>query len=210
MIHDISVRLDDQAMAMPNDVAFQRRFFKTIAAGASCNQSMLTMSIHRGTHVDTPLHFIEGGKALKDYPLERFVLPAVVVEAPRGLTLGPEALEGADVRPGDAVLFKTDNSRAGWSTSGVFRTEYAAVTLKLAMRLIELGASMAGLDYPTIEIRGDRTYPVHKALLGSDILILEGINLVDVISGRYTLSCLPLPLVNAEASPVRAVLSSPA
>jgi len=43
-------------------------------------------------------------------------------------------------------------------------------------------------------------------LLGSNILILEGINLKEVPEGLYTLFCFPLKLSNVEAAPTRAVL----
>ena len=53
---------------------------------------------------------------------------------------------------------------------------------------------------------GDHTFPVHRKLLGNNILILEGIDLLNVPSGKFTLLCLPLKIKGGEASPVRAVL----
>ncbi len=47
---------------------------------------------------------------------------------------------------------------------------------------------------------------VHEILLGAEIWLIEGLNLTDVKPGNYNLICLPLKLMNAEGSPVRAVL----
>jgi len=206
MIHDITVRLADQAPPYPGDPPFERRFTRTIAGGGACNFSVLSMSLHRGTHVDAPLHFIDGGRAVGDYGLERFLLPALVVEVPPGPAVRPEHFAAADVRPGQAVLFKTDNSRRGWVRSGAFTEDFVHLTLPAGQKLLELRAGLVGIDYATVERRGDPSHPLHKLLLGADILILECVDLGAVPPGRYTLHCPPLSLGPAEASPVRAVL----
>ena len=46
----------------------------------------------------------------------------------------------------------------------------------------------------------------HKAVLKADMRVLEGLVLDDVPEGRYELIALPLPVVNGDASPVRAIL----
>lgn len=209
MIHDISVRLEDQAVPFPGDPPFERRFVRSIREGGSCNLSRLTMSVHRGTHVDAPLHFLDGASCLGDYPIERFILPAAVVEVPAGPEVLAGHLAGLAPAPGEAVLLKTDNSRLGWAAAGAIRDDYVHVTLPAAQRLAGLGVGLVGIDYPTIEQRGSRGHPVHKALLAADILILEGINLAGVAAGRYQLFCLPLALASAEGAPARAVLLGP-
>ncbi|MGZ3686616.1 MAG: hypothetical protein ACXVCI_22395, partial [Bdellovibrionota bacterium] len=49
----------------------------------------------------------------------------------------------------------------------------------------------------------------HQALFRRDVAVLEGIILNRVESGLYTLIALPLPLKDADASPVRAILLEP-
>ena len=49
-------------------------------------------------------------------------------------------------------------------------------------------------------------FPVHMALLGNGITILEGLILEGVPEGEYTLSALPLKFEGGDGSPVRAVL----
>ena len=52
----------------------------------------------------------------------------------------------------------------------------------------------------------DAPMAVHKALLGKDIVLLEGIRLGEVSEGVYLLSAAPLNIRGAEGSPCRAVL----
>jgi len=70
----------------------------------------------------------------------------------------------------------------------------------------EKKASLVGIDYVTIDRYGDEASPAHRKLLGSGILILEGINLREVPLGEYTLFCPPLKIKGGEASPVCAIL----
>ncbi|MFA6373307.1 MAG: hypothetical protein WCW68_11835, partial [Methanothrix sp.] len=69
-----------------------------------------------------------------------------------------------------------------------------------------MGVSLVGIDYLSVDKYGDDSLPVHGTLLENDVLILEGIDLAAVPSGRYSLICLPLSIKDAEASPVRAIL----
>ena len=52
----------------------------------------------------------------------------------------------------------------------------------------------------------EETVAVHRILLESDILLLEGIRLGAVSEGGYFLSAAPLSLEGADGAPVRAVL----
>ena len=62
-----------------------------------------------------------------------------------------------------------------------------------------------GVDYLSVQRYGDPS-DTHQILLGAEVIVIEGLNLSGVKSGRYNLSCLPLKLIGAEGSPARAVL----
>ena len=53
----------------------------SIAAGDPANISRLDFGVHTGTHIDAPLHFIDGAAGAEALPLEALVGPAVVVDA---------------------------------------------------------------------------------------------------------------------------------
>jgi len=202
---DISLPLTPATPPVPGDPAFSRRLFLTRAAD-DCEAAALSLSAHSGTHLDFPAHFLPNGRRAGDYPVETFVRPAVVIDAGRADRLGPELLDDRTFAPGEAVLFRTDNSTANRFAGPAFPETFAALTPDLAEALVRRRAGLVGLDACSVEPLNDPTYPVHHILLEAGILILEGLVLGAVPAGRYTLVCLPLAIPEAEASPVRAVV----
>jgi arylformamidase len=205
-IYDISVLLGVESINYPMDTPYQREILQTIASGDICDVSRLTMSPHAGAHLDAPSHFIANGRTIDAYQPEEFILPAQVVEIH-----DPEAVRAAElklltVNRGDALLFKTANSRTGINVNGIFSGKFVYIAPDAAEFCVERGISLVGIDYLSVERYGDETFATHKTLLGNDTLVLESINLAAVPPGRYTLLCLPLRISGAEASPVRAIL----
>ncbi|MBI5523560.1 MAG: cyclase family protein [Desulfarculus sp.] len=206
---DISLRLGLEEATYPGDPPFVRQVLSDLAHGGAYELASLSLSAHAGTHLDAPAHFIPGGARLEDFPLERFLPPALVLEAAGEGALPASLLAGLAPRPGWALLFKTANSRQGRAAAGQWRDDYAHLSPALARACLEWGASLVGLDAPSPEAPGDEGYPVHYILLGAGALILEGLNLAGVPAGEYRLICPPLSLAGAEAAPVRAMLHGP-
>lgn len=71
----------------------------------------------------------------------------------------------------------------------------------LAWAIGSAGLAEGGFEPPQSE-----NYETHKALLGQNIAVLEGLDLSDVANGEYFLIAPPLKIESAEASPVRAML----
>jgi len=207
--YDISVDLVGESFPFPGDPPFSRKVLMTIEESGICNVSNLEMSAHSGTHIDMPAHFIAGGNTLDAYTVDNFILPAHVVAVQDPEAVKAADLEDLDLAPGDAVLFKTDNSTSGRCRSGVFSEDFVYISAEAAMACIEIKTGLVGIDYITIDRHGDETAPAHHSLLGAGIPVLEGINLEAVPAGHYTLICLPLKIKGGEASPVRAILMAP-
>ncbi len=206
--YDISMLLGETA-TYPGDAPYSREIVSEVTPGAaySYNLSTMTMSAHAGTHVDSPAHFISGGKTLDQYPLERFLLPAHVISVEDDESVPRDALEDVDIRAGEALLFKTHNSLRGLSKKSAFTEKFVYLSIEAAQLCLDLGVSLVGIDYLSVDRYGDDTAPVHHLLLKEDILILEGIDLEAVAPGEYYLLCLPLRVQGAEAAPARAVLA---
>lgn len=207
--HDISVTLGREDVTYPGDPPFARELLASLAAGAPFELAGLSMSAHAGTHLDAPAHFLAGGPTVDALPPERCILPAVVVAATGRQAVDAATLEGVAFAPGEAVLFRTDNSLTGRCRSGAFSPDWVALTAEAAARLAAGRAGLAGLDAISVDRWGDETYAVHRRLLGAGVLVLEGLDLSGVAPGRYVLLCLPLKIGGGEAAPVRAVLLSP-
>lgn len=205
-IYDISVTLGTESMDFPGDEPFAHAWTERMRDGGSCDLSSLRMSAHAGAHLDSPAHFLPGGKTLDRYPLQAFVRPAQVVEIRDPACVRAAHLESLEIPAGDALLFKTENSRTGWSRGGTFSERFVYVSGEAAAACVRRGVGLVGLDALSVERYGDPESPAHRQLLENDVLILEGVHLGEVPAGRYTLVCLPLKLAGCEASPVRAVL----
>jgi arylformamidase len=204
-LYDISVPLGEVS-AYGDDLPFDRQIVSTIEE-AGYALSNLSLSSHAGTHLDAPAHLIPGGKTLDQYSVERFILPAQVVEVQELKCIHQESLR--EVVPGRedyALLFKTQNSLQGLLNEREFCQEFVYLSAEAAGMAAQMGAKLVGIDYLSVDSYDDLSLPAHRILLEHDVLILEGIDLGGVPHGRYTLICLPLKIKGGEAAPARAVL----
>lgn len=190
---------------VPGDPPFVRSLFLRQETDG-CEAAALSLSAHSGTHLDFPAHFLPQGKRAGDYPVAAFFPLAVVVDCGQTKRLGPEVLADIRTSPGEAVLFRTQNSVKRLFAGPAFPETFAAVAPALAQELVRRQLSLVGIDALSVEPLTDPAYPVHHILLGAGALILEGLDLSAVPAGRYRLACPPLAIPDAEASPVRAVL----
>jgi len=173
----------------------------SIPRGDGANVSRLDLGVHTGTHVDAPLHFIEGGTAADELPLEPLIGPAFVADG-RSIDgpIGAEALEACDIPPGaPRVLLKTRNGRL-WE-SDVFDRDFVRLDGSGARWLVDNDIRLIGIDYLSI---GDQD--AHRILLEAGIAAVEGLDLRVVDPGWYELICLPLKVAGADGAPARAVL----
>jgi arylformamidase len=202
---DISWPVWEGMPTWPGSVRYERRLASSIARGDDVNGSVIQMGVHGGTHVEAPLHFIEGGASLDSFQLEPFIGPARVVHVPEADEVGPEHLEqqlGTDDIA--RVLIRTRNSDETRDGEG-FRTDFAALGLDGASWLARRGVMLVGVDYLSIQRFGGDP-ETHRVLMRAGAAILEGLNLGEVAPGDYRLVCLPLALQGAEAAPARAIL----
>jgi len=103
------------------------------------------------------------------------------------------------------LLLKTSNSALWSKKKSVFHENYVALTLDGAEWLVQKRIGLVGIDYLSIQRYRDSN-ETHRALLNAGILVLEGLDLSEAEEGSYELVCLPLPIVDAEGAPARAIL----
>jgi arylformamidase len=206
-IHDISLTITPDLPVWPGDPAIQLERVSKMEEGEHNNVSQMAMSVHVGTHVDAPYHFIADGKTIEHLKLDVLIGPAQVVEIPGGGPLITAAdLQQAGIADGtERLLLKTRNSQY-WQQPGLpFQKDFAALSPDGAAYLVERGIRLIGIDYFSIAPFGD-SVPTHGALLGPEVIVLEGIDLSQIAPGQYQLYCLPLKLGGSDGAPARAVL----
>jgi arylformamidase len=199
-IHDISVRIRTDMPIYEGNPGVELERASSIAEGDPANVSKLTLGVHTGTHVDAPLHFIDGAPGVEGIPLDALVGPAVVVDATGVERLGEAELEGLGVPPGaERVLLKTRNSEL-WNR-GDFTRDFLRLDGSGARFVVGHGIRTIGIDYLSI---GDRE--AHRELLGAGVVPVEGLDLRKIEPGEYTFVCLPLDVVGSDGAPARAIL----
>lgn len=201
---DISVPLDSRLPTYPGNTPFSLQPIKRIAEGGSSNVSTIHMSVHAGTHVDAPRHFLEGGAGAESLPLELLCGRARVVELTTRRGVTADDLAGLDLREDIRLLLKTHNSRL-WA-SPEFQPDFIGITESGARYLVDRGVKVLGVDYLSVETYQAPGAPAHHLLLGAGVVVIEGLNLRDVDPGSYELFCLPLPVVGSDGAPARVIL----
>ncbi len=167
----------------------------------SIHESVISMNLHTGTHIDAPLHMIQGGSTFETIDISRLVTPCCVYDftgAEERITAND--LRAKDIQPGSFILLKTRNSFFEGFDPG-----FVYVDASAAEYLSDKGIIGVGIDSLGIE-RAQPGHETHKTLLGNGIIILEGLRLADIREGEYKLIALPLRITGTEASPARAVL----
>lgn len=192
---DLSHPITSKTPVYPSDPLPKVEITATVAKDGFCLSSV-SFDSHLGTHIDAPSHMIEGGKNLKDYEIEHFVVQAVCIDG-----FNKEKIEAANIEQGMAVLFYTGASE--YFHEPKYWEEYKTMDESVAKLLINKKVSLVGVDTGSVDIEED--FPVHKALLGADILIIENLtNLKNLVGKQFELYVLPLKLEN-DGAPVRAV-----
>ncbi len=176
------------------------KVFSDMKTGTSF-ESLITMNLHTGTHIDSPLHMIEGGCDLETLPLTSLFTVCKVLDFTQCIdSIGKEDLESRDIKRGDFIVLKTKNS-----FTDILEGNYIYLNKTGASYLAEKKIKGVGIDALGIE-RAQNGHETHLALMNKGVLIIEGLCLSHVPEGTYALSAFPLHIKGVEASPIRAVL----
>jgi kynurenine formamidase len=165
----------------------------------------IEMVANTGTYLDSPFHRYADGKDLAQLPLESLAdLDAMVVRIPAGRVrpITRAAFHELDLE-GKAVLVQT-----GWDVH--WRTErylsgHPFLTGDAAAYLLSQGVVLVGIDSLNIDDTDDRARPVHSALLGAGVPIVEHLcNLSRLPERDFRFSAVPAKVAGFGTWPVRA------
>jgi arylformamidase len=204
--YDISVTVSPQLPTWPSDPSILLERVAKIENGANANVSRLGISVHTGTHVDAPYHFLKDGITIEYLNLSLLTGRAYVLHLPDADVITAAILDGAHIPPRTRrVLFRTRNSDLWLRKVTDFQTDFVGVSADGAEYLVKRGVKLVGVDYLSVAPYR-QSGPVHEILLQAGVVIVEGLDLSKVSQGRYTLYCLPLKLAGSDGAPARAIL----
>lgn len=199
---DLSPPIHPGLGVFPGDTTYQREVLLDVDGADALTLSRVTTTLHLGAHADAPNHYRRGGEGIAARSLGPYLGRCQVVRV--------DVARGARVRPADVsapiaaprVLIATGS----FPDPDAWNGDFSSLSPELITWLAEQGVVLVGIDTPSVDPQDSKDLPSHAALARHDLCVLEGLVLAGVAPGIYTLLALPLPLVDADASPVRAVL----
>jgi len=207
MLYDITVPTHPELPVWKGDNKVKIWQSARISEGDICNVSNLKMGVHTGTHIDAPLHFVDGGKTTNEIPLSKLIGQCFVVELKGQKVITAQDLASLNIPPNtEKLLLKTDNSDLWKDLSHPFYEDYCALAADAAEWVRDNGIRLIGIDYLSISLFKDPPEIVHRILLKAEIVIIEGLNLTDIPTGNYRLFCLPMKVEGVDGIPARVIL----
>jgi arylformamidase len=200
---DISPPLHTRSPVFPGDTPYAQVWGATIGPGCPVNVSQITTSPHAGAHADAPLHYAEGAPTIGEVDLAPFLGPCRVIHAiDVGALVRPDHLAHAQADLPPRVLVRTCTQ----AVVDRWVDDFSAFAPETLEWLADRGVRLVGIDTASVDPAASKTLDAHQVLRRRDLRVLENLVLDDVPEGDYELIALPLKLMEADASPVRAVL----
>ncbi|MBR6801642.1 MAG: cyclase family protein [Eubacteriaceae bacterium] len=192
-IYDISQEVFS-CVVYPGDTVPEMKKVKRMEDGEVYNLTDFYMCAHNGTHIDSPFHFFKDGKTVEQLCLEKMVGYCAVVSHSGEMTA-----EDAE------NILKTASSYGEDATKRIVVKGESVISLSAAKVFAESGIWLIGVESQFV---GPENAPmaVHKCLLGTEAVLLEGLRLGEVQDGKYILSAAPINLAGIDGAPCRALL----
>ncbi|QHS17348.1 cyclase family protein [haloarchaeon 3A1-DGR] len=216
---DLSQPIETGMPTFPGDPPVELAPAATIEEdGATVHE--LRCGSHTGTHIDAPSHTESGGATLDDRPIGEYVFDARFIDVTLCTdrdAIGIEALPDRDVLAAADVLVVRTGWDAHWTDDRYRDHPYVTPAAARRLREADCGVAVDALNPdPTpsenagsdagSDIDGEPDgFPVHHVLLGADLPIIENLTNLAGLPDRFTLYAFPLPLINGDGAPVRAV-----
>ena len=200
-IWDISPAVDEHSEVFPGDTAYSQQLHFSLSPDCTVNVNRITLSPHTGAHADAPLHYASGEPAIGAVDLAPYLGPCRVIHCLDG---GP-LVEPAHIAhalhnlPARVLLRTARVASQSWAS-------FSAISPGTLALLATKNIVLVGIDTPSVDPADSQDLPCHHLLLRHGLRVLENLVLDDVPEGDYELIALPLKLMRADASPVRAIL----
>jgi len=175
---------------------------------------MVTMGTHAGTHIDSPLHFVENGSSIDKIPLDKLMGEVAIVDfsfLDKGKAITREML--IEVPISSKMIFKFGWGRF-WKTDEYYK-RYPFFSAEAAEYLLSKKIELLAMDTPSPDdsgikleneiLGGDKDSPIHKMFLRNGVILIEYLaNLEKVIDyDGWSIVAMPLKIKGADGAPAR-------
>lgn len=199
---DISQPLTSSVAHWPEDTPFSYEVSYTKEQTGSVNIGKITTSVHIGTHIDAPFHFINDGAKVGALDINVYIGPCRIIDVSDTAKIDADVLLQYELEGVTRLLLKTSVP----NNPSAFPNEIPYITKSGAEYMQQKGIILLGVDVPSVDPLDSKELEGHHALHEHGIHILENVMLDNIEPGDYELIALPLPITESDGSPVRAVI----
>jgi kynurenine formamidase len=214
MLVDLSVGIEEGMAKIPFLPDVHVEILRALADGHPLEIRNLSIATHIGTHMDAPAHAFAGAATIDEVPLEAVCGEGVVIKVAarpnEAITLADVRAGGPEIREGDIVLLDTGFAKLALTNDpGYLHNPYLSQDLAdelVAKKVKVLGVDAVTVDMPVAVRPPDFAYPIHRTLLGNNVLIVENLGDLSAVAGkRLKIYAFPLKIKGSDAGHVRVV-----
>ena len=169
----------------------------------------IKLTTHTGTHLDCPLHFIDGGNTTEMIAVDKFYGQGFLMDCSNfgtgeSISLTHVQRHEEEIRKSDFVLVYTGWSEY-WGTEKYF-DHFPVLADDAAKFLVSKKLKGIGLDVISIDAIDSTKYPNHIAVLGNEVIIIENLTNLHLLKNKtFHFAAFPLKIADGDGSPVRPV-----
>ena len=210
---DLTMPMSTRTIPFPGHPPTELEPLNGSSENEGLRSTVMRSSLHTGTHVDAPSHFIAGGVSVDQIPLERLWRPAVRLdlgEAGAGARIDLAQLDAAGYSPKLAreaiLLLATGWTDRAWQSERLFE-DMPVLGEDAAAAIAAARPAALGLDFA---VDGRRPWPNHGALLRAEVALIENLmGLRALPQEGFEVIALPQRLAGESAAPARVVACIP-
>ncbi|GEN55855.1 kynurenine formamidase [Halolactibacillus alkaliphilus] len=199
---DITMPLINEGAVWPGDTPFHFKLSATMKETNAVNIGEMSLSLHNGTHMDAPFHYDEHGATIDQVNLSIGIGRCQIIDVTHLEKVTESDLKCFDFNNTPRVLFHMLDR-----APTIFPEQFPLLTEDAVNYLSKQGVKLIGTDAPSVDEVTSKTLPIHQALHASNMTIIENLFLNHVAPGVYWLYAVPLKIIGADASPIRAILT---
>lgn len=207
-ILDLSYPLSPEMVVWPGNRRPVYEWLERLETGAA-NVTYMSLCVHTGTHVDSPLHFSTEGVTIDRLPLDHFWGQARLFVLPNryeNYEIPKSAVSETDFEFGDATIFILSTGIEACAEKQDYNLRFPYPSIELLEWLLEQGMRCYMTDATSIDPYGDPISSRHRYLFSQGCPIVENLRNLNYlpINKSFTLCAMPLALSGREGSPCRA------